>query len=270
MLLSLPLALMATVTSAAVVPLPPQPLAAVALELNPRNPSLTDRPMPFLPRHGDDEHNEPSHSEGMASEKHPPSASSTGDDLILEPLPSSTHGHSHHHGATPPLMVLNETDILLTHQPNPLSYWTHDYVLEPGDDRLGGRGQWGGWIIWGHAVGMTVALVLLFPLGEYNASCLRCGLTMWREDGEAAMSGRGLTCSYVYPLSFSRSNRHCSPRSSNYSIFDSYPPDRRTLDVNRSPVLDRLQRPHAGPVRTRLARPSRMGPRRPLHGLRRI
>ncbi|KAL7415515.1 hypothetical protein BDY24DRAFT_337910 [Mrakia frigida] len=96
----------------------------------------------------------------------PGSNSSFSDDVVLEPVPAHSSSSHHHHGASTPLTELNETEILLHHQPNPLSYWTHDWNLDATDERLGGRGQWGGWIVWGHALGMTVGLLLLFPLAH--------------------------------------------------------------------------------------------------------
>lgn len=37
------------------------------------------------------------------------------------------HGHAHGHGHAAPLLELNETDILLYHEPSPPSYATHDF-----------------------------------------------------------------------------------------------------------------------------------------------
>lgn len=37
------------------------------------------------------------------------------------------HDHGHGHGHAAPLLVLNETDLLLYHEPSPPSYGTHDF-----------------------------------------------------------------------------------------------------------------------------------------------
>lgn len=165
-------AILGLVASAAVVSKSPPPSAE--LELDRRNPSHHRPSIVLHPRHGDDEDdNYDPQQDAQPHETHaqaaPSAASDTSghDHLILEPIPPPL-AHDHHHGASTPLSVLNETEILLHHQPNPLSYWTHDCVFDSTDDRLGGRGQWGGWILWGHAVGMTVALLLVFPLGEFR------------------------------------------------------------------------------------------------------
>ena len=73
--------------------------------------------------------------------------------------------HPHDDGApasgTPlePMLVLNETDLLLTHAPDPMSYWAHDFERGEQDP------NWGG-LMAVHVVGMTLAWFILLPVGE--------------------------------------------------------------------------------------------------------
>jgi hypothetical protein len=71
-------------------------------------------------RHGDEEDEGEAH-EGMAGMSEHNSTPSTAPVL-------SEHSHSHSHAA--PLLELNETLILLTHSPDPMSYWEFDQSEE--------------------------------------------------------------------------------------------------------------------------------------------
>lgn len=141
----------------------------------PRPPSPGILPVILSPRH-DHHHGGEGEDDEAADEEPtlPPSTPTIVDNIvdgsgqIMEPIPTSpSGGHSHHHHGMAPLTILNETDILLSHDPNPLSYWTHDWTFAAGDERLQGRGQYGGWIVYGHAATMTIGMLFLLPLGEF-------------------------------------------------------------------------------------------------------
>jgi hypothetical protein len=70
-------------------------------------------------------------------------------------VPASSHGHSHSHAA--PLLELNETDVLLTHAPDPLSYF--DY------DRQVGEGPRYSNVLIAHVVIMVLAFAFVLPTG---------------------------------------------------------------------------------------------------------
>lgn len=71
-----------------------------------------------------------------------------------EPPVSSGHDHGHSHG--PVLLELNETQILLTHSPDPPSYWDYDQSDE-------GRPA----VLYAHIALMTLSFFGLLPLGTF-------------------------------------------------------------------------------------------------------
>ena len=87
------------------------------------------------------------------------------------------HGH-HDNNNLSPLLVLNETELLLTHAPDPLSYWAHDrgFALVVGSDGLnmlvptteGEDGEkervYGGLMVV-HVACMVVAFFGVLPIG---------------------------------------------------------------------------------------------------------
>ena len=68
--------------------------------------------------------------------------------------------YSHAHTHPEPLLVLNESDILLTHAPDPMSYWAHDF--ERGHQVTNWRG-----LMVLHVVGMSLAFFALLPVGKW-------------------------------------------------------------------------------------------------------
>lgn len=70
------------------------------------------------------------------------------------------HGHGHGHGTGAPVVELNETDILLSHAPTPLSYWSIDIDgYRPGETRHPG-------LMVLHAIMMTLAFFGALPAGQ--------------------------------------------------------------------------------------------------------
>ncbi|KAG9019045.1 hypothetical protein FRB90_007001 [Tulasnella sp. 427] len=86
--------------------------------------------------------------------------------------PSASHTHSHGHGGTP-LLVLNETQILQGHAPDPLSYIAWDlfgerqgYKSGHGDDAFDivvYEGKSHGWLMVWHVLFMTGAFFIALP-----------------------------------------------------------------------------------------------------------
>lgn len=87
--------------------------------------------------------------------------------------PASEHEHGHGHGT--PLLELNETEVLLHHAPDPLSYWAYDILglrlgadgvsivpASPDDDQR----TYGG-LMAVHVACMMVAFFAVLPLGEF-------------------------------------------------------------------------------------------------------
>ncbi|KAF8529221.1 hypothetical protein BU17DRAFT_37380 [Hysterangium stoloniferum] len=72
------------------------------------------------------------------------------------------HGHEEEpkHSHAQPLLELNETEILLSHAPDPTSYWLHDFELSHED----GTNNWRGLMLL-HVIGMTLAYFVLLPVG---------------------------------------------------------------------------------------------------------
>lgn len=104
--------------------------------------------------------------------------------------PASEHEHGHGHGA--PLLELNETEVLLHHAPDPLSYWAHDMLgmrlgadgvsivpASPDDDQR----TYGG-LMAVHVACMMAAFFGVLPLGEclspFRATRPRLRLTEWK------------------------------------------------------------------------------------------
>lgn len=92
------------------------------------------------PRHGDDEH---------------PKA------VSMTPHNSPDSHSSLHHAA--PLLEINETQILESHAPDPISYWIHDWELPSEEAKEKYRG-----LMVLHVVGMTVSFFGLLPVGEHR------------------------------------------------------------------------------------------------------
>lgn len=70
------------------------------------------------------------------------------------------HDHGLHHSA--PLIKLNETAVLLTHAPDPLSYWSHDFEAPTAQD----SNNWRALMIL-HVLGSVFASFILLPVGQY-------------------------------------------------------------------------------------------------------
>ncbi|GJJ07633.1 hypothetical protein Clacol_001837 [Clathrus columnatus] len=75
------------------------------------------------------------------------------------PMFLSDHDHGNHHAA--PLLELNETEVLLGHAPDPLSYWSHDYELPKEQDINNWR-----FVMVLHVLGSSLAFFVLLPMGE--------------------------------------------------------------------------------------------------------
>jgi hypothetical protein len=69
------------------------------------------------------------------------------------------HGHSHGHGNVVSVVELNETDVLLDHDPTPPSYWSIDI-----DDHGGETGHPGLMAL--HGLMMTLAFFGALPAGQ--------------------------------------------------------------------------------------------------------
>ena len=69
------------------------------------------------------------------------------------------HRHGHGHGNMPPIVELNETDVLLDHAPTPPSYWSIDI------DGRGGESRHPGLMVL-HGLMMTLAFFGALPAGQ--------------------------------------------------------------------------------------------------------
>lgn len=69
----------------------------------------------------------------------------------------SAHSHGHSHAA--PLLEINETQVLLTHNPDPPSYWDYDQTEE-------GKPA----VLYIHIALMCLAFFILLPLGTCSSS----------------------------------------------------------------------------------------------------
>lgn len=76
-----------------------------------------------------------------------------------------TDGQFHSRYTGSPLTVLNETEILLGHDPDPLSYWAHDFESPELPSYQG--------LMVAHVVGMSLAFFGLLPAGEQLRPMLR-------------------------------------------------------------------------------------------------
>ncbi|GAA5963573.1 hypothetical protein JCM8115_002035 [Rhodotorula mucilaginosa] len=101
-----------------------------------------------------------------------------------EPPRSSGHDHGHSHG--PALLELNETQILLTHSPDPPSYWDYDQSDE-------GRPA----VLYAHIALMTLSFFGLLPLAIFLKAG-RSSLYIIPQAAFLAVSFLGLVCGQVY------------------------------------------------------------------------
>jgi hypothetical protein len=83
-------------------------------------------------------------------------------------LPGAYSSHQSQHRHPQPLLELNETEVLLYHAPDPLSYWVHDFESDHGEST--GSSNWRGMMAL-HVVGMTLAFFILLPVGK-RAGCI--------------------------------------------------------------------------------------------------
>lgn len=86
------------------------------------------------------------------------------------PLQMTPVHHSHGHAA--PLSELNETEVLLHHAPDPLSYWAYDNGMKLGADGIGlvpsspdGRKRGYRALLVTHVAAMVVAFFGILPIG---------------------------------------------------------------------------------------------------------
>ncbi|BGP40161.1 hypothetical protein JCM10449v2_004119 [Rhodotorula kratochvilovae] len=152
-----------------------------------------DRPPAALPalarRHGDDDDEEMEVEMGVHHEMPPPpEANATAG--AHSAAPSHAHGaedeHSHHHSHAAPLLELNETQILLSHSPDPPSYFDFDQS-DDGKPAL----------LYIHIILMTLAFFGLLPLAIF----LKAGgsaLSIIPQTGFLATSVLGLFFGQVY------------------------------------------------------------------------
>lgn len=89
--------------------------------------------------------------------------------------PSGGHEHGHLPPGTSPLLKLNESEVLLHHAPDPLSYWAHDAGMRLGPDGVSivpsssdDNSKNHGSLMAIHAVAMTLAFFAVLPIGESN------------------------------------------------------------------------------------------------------
>ncbi|GAA5984215.1 hypothetical protein JCM10908_006093 [Rhodotorula pacifica] len=95
-------------------------------------------------------------------------------------------GHAHSHSHAPALLELNETLILLTHSPDPPSYWNYDQ----GKD---GKPA----VLYAHIFLMTIAFFGLLPLAIFLKAG-RSALHIVPQAAFLAVSFLGLVCGQVY------------------------------------------------------------------------
>lgn len=80
-------------------------------------------------------------------------------DVLVSRDGGHEHGHGHNHHAQP-LLELNETEVLMYHQPTPPSYWTIDMVdHDPEHSRYPG-------LMGLHVFFMGLAFFGALPIGE--------------------------------------------------------------------------------------------------------
>ncbi|GAA5875917.1 hypothetical protein JCM3774_005815 [Rhodotorula dairenensis] len=100
--------------------------------------------------------------------------------------PSASSGHDHHHSHAPALLELNETQILLTHSPDPPSYWDYDQS-EDGKPA----------VLYAHIVLMSIAFFGLLPLAIFLKAG-RSSLHIIPQAAFLAVSILGLVCGQIY------------------------------------------------------------------------
>ncbi|GAA5858169.1 hypothetical protein JCM1840_001068 [Sporobolomyces johnsonii] len=147
-------------------------------------------------RHGDDEDEEEEghdmHSTMSSSEQDDASASSESAPAQATAAPATSHSHSsgseHDHGLShaPPLLVINETEILLHHAPDPPSY----YDFDQGEEGKGG-------VLVVHVALMTLAFFVLLPLSIFLKAG-RSHLSILPQTGFLATSILGLVFGQIY------------------------------------------------------------------------
>lgn len=94
--------------------------------------------------------------DGHLSSSHPP------EEVLIRR--DGDHDHAHKHGAAP-LLVLNETEISMSHQPTPPSYWSIDIQdRKPEDHRYPG-------LMLLHALFMGLAFFGALPIGTVSSTC---------------------------------------------------------------------------------------------------
>ncbi|GAA5923680.1 hypothetical protein JCM1841_004825 [Sporobolomyces salmonicolor] len=147
-------------------------------------------------RHGDDEDDEDEGhvmSSAMTSSEHDDhsaSSESASAQAIADPATSHSHssGTEHEHGLAhgPPLLVINETEILLHHAPDPPSY----YDFDQGEDGKPG-------VLVVHVALMTFAFFVLLPLSIFLKAG-RSHLSILPQTGFLATSILGLVFGQIY------------------------------------------------------------------------
>ncbi|GAA6042128.1 hypothetical protein JCM8097_003122 [Rhodosporidiobolus ruineniae] len=172
--------------------------AATALALPPPSPALatrSDPPTDQLPalqrRHGDHEHDGEAmgDEESMSEHEHVANPSSTS--AASAPTKAAhSHGggdeHSHAHSHEPALLVLNETQILLSHSPDPPSYYDFDQT----DD---GKPA----VLYIHIFLMCLAYFVLLPLALFLKAG-RSALSVVPQTGFVVTTVLGLFFGQVY------------------------------------------------------------------------
>ena len=103
-----------------------------------------------------------------------------------EPPRSSGHDHGHSHG--PALLELNETQILLTHSPDPPSYWDYDQSDE-------GRPA----VLYAHIALMTLSFFGLLPLGPFVFASSLSDSPKLRRSRTAIFLKAGRSSLYIIP-----------------------------------------------------------------------
>lgn len=122
-----------------------------------RKPADAQHLQSLVPRHGDHEDVDMAaaeHAEAMTSEHSDTAAPASSGEAGEHAHGSHGDEHAHGHSHAKPLLELNETQILLTHSPDPPSYWDFDHSDE-------GKPA----VLYVHIALMTLAFFVLLPLG---------------------------------------------------------------------------------------------------------
>lgn len=87
--------------------------------------------------------------------------------------PAGGHEHGHLPPGISPLLKLNESEVLLHHAPDPLSYWAHDIGMRLGPDGVSivpsskdESSKSHGFLMAIHVVCMTMSFFAILPIGE--------------------------------------------------------------------------------------------------------